>query len=147
MENKTTPETKICKKCLILKPLTDYQNSKDRANGKQDWCRLCKREYYDLNKERLRKHIRNNMLQREYGISQEEFDYILRKQNEQCAICGLHAKNVKRKNLHVDHNHKTKKIRGLLCNNCNRGIGHLKDSIKNLKAAVKYLEERGTYHE
>lgn len=147
MNSNPLPESKICKKCLLLKPLDAYQNSKSRANGKQDWCRKCKREYYDKNKDRLRKHIRNNMLEREYGITQETFEILLKKQDGKCAICKIAPENIKNKVLNVDHNHKTKEVRGLLCNNCNRGLGHLKDSIKNLKAAIKYLEEKGTYHE
>jgi hypothetical protein len=52
-----------------------------------------------------------------------------------CRVCGLTMTKP-----NIDHNHETKKIRGLLCNNCNRGIGHLKDSISNLLAAIAYLK-------
>jgi hypothetical protein len=61
-----------------------------------------------------------------------------------CLICkgkqsGRGAKN---NTLSVDHNHKTGKVRGLLCTNCNTGIGNLRDSVDLLKKAIQYLEER-----
>ena len=71
---------------------------------------------------------------------------MFKEQNECCAICGKHKSelNMKRKNnLCVDHCHETGRIRGLLCDKCNRGIGLLGDSLKNLKSAISYLE--GTY--
>lgn len=65
------------------------------------------------------------------------------KQNRLCAICGnpetriIRGKSI----LSVDHNHKTGKVRALLCNNCNQGIGKLKDNIDILKLAIEYLEK------
>ena len=44
-------------------------------------------------------------------------------------------------NPHIDHNHKTNKIRGILCGNCNMGLGHFKDNLDVLKNAIKYLED------
>jgi len=61
-----------------------------------------------------------------------------------CAICNGRAVGRGKKNntLAVDHNHATGKIRGLLCSNCNTGIGNLKDDVAVLKKAISYLEER-----
>jgi len=66
---------------------------------------------------------------------------MLHSQNGLCAICGKppSRRNVKEMLLHVDHNHKTGKIRGLLCNSCNRGIGLLGDNPDTLFAAEGYL--------
>jgi hypothetical protein len=61
-----------------------------------------------------------------------------------CAICGVHQDNVT-KRFSVDHNHSTGKVRGLLCQNCNAGLGNFMDDISNLKSAIEYLEERGSY--
>lgn len=63
-------------------------------------------------------------------------------QYERCAICGVPEKELTRK-LHTDHNHETGKIRGLLCANCNHGIGNFKDNIRLLFLAVEYLEKAG----
>lgn len=65
-------------------------------------------------------------------------------QNGVCAICGKPETEKSRKgnvrSLHVDHNHDTGKVRGLLCGKCNRSIGVLGDSVQILRNAVKYLE-------
>ena len=79
---------------------------------------------------------RRRILKSRYGITPEGFDELFKKQNGRCAIC----KQQYHSTLHIDHDHKTKEIRGLLCNNCNRGLGHFKDSKENLEAAVTYLE-------
>ncbi len=60
-----------------------------------------------------------------------------KKQEKRCAIC---KKLIKKKDIQVDHDHKTGKVRGLLCLTCNMGIGYLKESIDNLLSAIKYLE-------
>jgi len=124
-----------------------FSTNKQGKYQKQSWCNKCRSEYYQAHKPKLRRMIRDNMLKRSYGITQSDYEDLLKRQNGKCAICGLLEEKHRSKVLNVDHNHKTKKVRGLLCNNCNRGLGHLKDSIKNLKKAIKYLEEKGTYHE
>ena len=61
-------------------------------------------------------------------------------QNRCCKICGIHRNNLK-SSLHVDHNHNTGKIRGLLCHKCNRGIGYLNDDINLLTKVIDYLKK------
>lgn len=58
-----------------------------------------------------------------------------------CPICNVDFSNIDIKSIHLDHNHSTGKVRGVLCFKCNAGLGQFNDSIKNLKAAVKYLEK------
>jgi Zn finger protein HypA/HybF involved in hydrogenase expression len=72
-----------------------------------------------------------------YGISDEEFQTLLIEQNNCCAICGVSFDLAK---INVDHEHGTGKVRGLLCPNCNSGIGKLHDDVKLLLIAVEYLE-------
>lgn len=60
-------------------------------------------------------------------------------QDYKCAICGIHEENVT-KSLAIDHDHTTGLVRGYLCNNCNRGIGLLKDDPNVLRNAIEYLE-------
>jgi hypothetical protein len=61
-------------------------------------------------------------------------------QDGKCAICGVHEAYAPRKRLAVDHDHRTGAIRGLLCGNCNVGLGQFKDSPELLAAAIRYLE-------
>lgn len=68
-----------------------------------------------------------------YGISRIEFELLVKKQRRKCRICG------RVKKLFIDHCHKKKIVRGLLCTNCNVALGHLKDSIPFLKRAISYL--------
>ncbi len=73
-----------------------------------------------------------------YGISIQEYRRLLESQGGGCAICGTPPKNGKW--LCVDHDHETKKIRGLLCNRCNCGIGYFDNSTKLIHLARKYLK-------
>ncbi len=91
---------------------------------------------------------RNVDIRRYHG--KEGFDIVqnlIIKQDNKCAICGLTAseshKSTKRPNLYIDHDHTSGKIRGLLCNNCNSGVGKLKDSPEMLRKAADYLEKNG----
>lgn len=82
--------------------------------------------------------IKDYKLRKKYGITLEEYNKILNQQNSKCSICGTHQDDLT-KNLVVDHDHCTGKIRGLLCDKCNRGLGHFNDDIKLLRKAVNYL--------
>ena len=84
------------------------------------------------------KSPRDSHLERMYGITSKEYNEMLLKQKDCCAICGVNKSELK-KPLFVDHNHKTKKVRGLLCANCNSSLGHAKDNINTLDAMKIYL--------
>lgn len=79
-------------------------------------------------------------LKSRYGSTLEEYNRIREKQNNCCAICGIHESELTRK-LCVDHDHKTGKIRGLLCGRCNVGLGHAKDDIDVLQKMREYLDD------
>ena len=97
-----------------------------------------------------RKLNKNNIQQRDkefgysikykYGISLDDYNKKLISQNYKCAICGREQKNKTKRILKIDHNHKTGKIRGLLCFYCNIAVGHFEDNIVSLKKAIKYLK-------
>ena len=75
---------------------------------------------------------------KDYPITIEDYNLIFEMQQGKCKICGIHQKDNKRK-LCIDHCHKTNKVRGLLCNHCNTGLGFFKDNTKSLLEAVNYL--------
>lgn len=94
------------------------------------------RRYAAENKERFLGY----RLKRHFGITVEDYRAMFEKQGGVCAICGAPPPN--KRGFHVDHDHKTGKIRGLLCHHCNVGIGNLRDSIDMLRKALAYLEAR-----
>lgn len=73
---------------------------------------------------------------RNYGIDVADYDRMLEEQGGGCYICG---KKPEKRALDIDHDHKTGKVRGLLCSNHNRGIGLLEDDISLLAKAIQYL--------
>lgn len=77
----------------------------------------------------------------EYGITEADYNVLFDKQNGRCAICFADYRNSTR-NLDVDHDPKTGRIRGLLCNNCNRGIEHLQDNSAIISNAYAYITAR-----
>lgn len=107
-----------------------------------------RKEWADKNRQKRTAQSRNSLLQRKYGLSLKEFNSMLVKQNYACAICC--KKPVQRKdrmgridlNLRVDHCHKTFKVRGLLCHNCNSALGHFKDNVEILKNAIAYIDDK-----
>lgn len=124
----------------------------ERHRNRDKW-REYQRAYNAANRDRLtqaaRAHRERNRdryfdlrLQREYGITLDDYNRILAEQGGGCGICGVVAARSKAggTRLHVDHDHATGKARGLLCDTCNRGIGQLGDDPERLRAAARYLE-------
>ena len=121
------------------------ENSKLRSkNGKRtEWSRKNKDKvntqnnlyYHSLSPEE--KLLRNRkQTVAIYGLTLEDYDAIVSEQNGVCAICSRKPKG----NLHIDHDHKTNEIRGLLCGKCNRAIGLLNDDISLFTKAINYLK-------
>jgi hypothetical protein len=137
---------KQCSQCKEIKEDSCFVKSKKTLSGLASECKECKKkylvnkeyhkEYYALNKESINKKHRNNHLFRNYGITIEEYEDLKEKQNNKCAICGC----TPTRSYHVDHCHYTGEVRGLLCNNCNAGIGKLQDNVNILEKAIKYLQ-------
>ena len=78
-------------------------------------------------------------LRNKYGISADDYDNMLEAQGHRCACCGTDEPTGY--NWHVDHNHSTGDVRGLLCSKCNQGIGLFDESIEKLNSAIAYLEK------
>ena len=87
-----------------------------------------------------KEHVASYYLNRKFGITLEQYNELLTKQDFKCAICGSHISEFK-KRLHVDHCHSTGEIRGLLCFCCNSLLGHAKDDIIILEQAINYLNK------
>lgn len=151
--------TKACHDCKVDKQLTEYHRHHATKDRRQIICKPCmairnrawkarnpeKLAEYERNRPRKPAHIRRDeQLRREYGINRDEYDALVARQDGRCAICKEVPEPVhgKRTGLYVDHCHTTNKVRGLLCQNCNFAIGHMKDDVARLQAAIAYLEDK-----
>jgi hypothetical protein len=129
-----------CAGCKTIKTIDNFTEDKDRVFGMlSPYCKDCKSTNGKLEYKRNRKRYINKELTKKFGISFEEYNEILKYQNNCCAICGKPCEENK-KMLSVDHDHKTNKIRGILCDLCNRGLGVFRDDTTILNKAIKYLE-------
>lgn len=105
------------------------------------------RNWVNKNKERRRLQGRKSFLMKTFGISMEDFDLMAAKQNYKCAICQMvpeikiDSRGRTIETLCIDHDHKTGKMRALLCRPCNSALGLFKDNTITVKNAVQYLED------
>jgi hypothetical protein len=98
------------------------------------------RKWSKAHPEKVKVWNRQRALKNKYGITTDEYDAFYKSQDGKCAICGC-IKPEPEKCFAVDHNHNTGNIRGLLCSNCNTGIGMLQDNSDLLRIAADYLEK------
>jgi hypothetical protein len=77
---------------------------------------------------------------KDHNLSTEQYEEMLRVQNGKCAICKGNETRKFWKNLCIDHDHKTGKVRGLLCHHCNTMLGNVKDNPEILQSAIEYLK-------
>lgn len=148
---------KTCCRCKIEKCESEFRRRiyKNGTIGLRSYCKPCQqaeRDAYrasspkdnDRNKaynKRNATKIRGSKLAKKYWPhltweqAIQEWDRLFSEQNGHCAMCPNTAR------LHVDHDHNTNVVRGLLCYNCNNGIGRLKDSMDILNSAMKYLSK------
>jgi len=127
---------KVCGVCKVIKPLDEYFIRKRTHAGKsfetqEHFCRKCKAK---LAQEYNRKT--------KYGLTAEAFTQLMTKQKSRCAVCAEKFPKSSRSidKLCIDHCHTSGEVRGLLCDGCNKGLGHFKDNIQSLANAIKYLE-------
>ena len=131
---------KHCPCCKTDKPLSEY--TKKGVDKLQSYCKPCARQ--KTNEYRRTKYSpdkkRASDLKFKYGITPEDYNRMFTAQGGCCFICERHQSEFKRK-LAVDHCHKTHKVRGLLCDNCNTALGKLDDNIERLTRAISYLRK------
>lgn len=152
--------TKKCNECGSEKLIvTEFYSNKDRKDGTLNTCKKCvcrknkharltdtefrlrqnasTERYRNKNKNKVKLAVADSALKAKYDINLEDYQVMLDQQGGCCLICRYKDD---RHRLHVDHNHATGEIRGLLCRNCNVSIGHMKDSPKLLRKLADYLE-------
>lgn len=135
---------KRCGKCKQVKPVTEFHIDRASNDGRRKHCKPCASQHSkNHSKERphIYKAIRRRALYARYGITAGQYDQMLLKQGGGCAICGATAEQHERqaRPLHIDHDHATGIVRGLLCTSCNTGLGKFRDNPKLVQAAADYL--------
>lgn len=101
-------------------------------------CIAARQKYRE--KPEVKESRRNYRLVTQYGITNSDYEEMLEAQEFKCAGCGTHQNELTKK-LNVDHDHNTGAVRGLLCGNCNRALGLVKDNLSTLENLITYLEK------
>jgi len=131
-------KTKVCTKCKgDPKPISEFPWNKKKTRPLAR-CYDCRNKEY-RGDENAKARARNRNLLKQYGITLKDYNSLILKQKGKCLICGIPQEDLKQ-GLHVDHDHKTGEIRGLLCGSCNGGLGLFKDNIILLRKAIKYIK-------
>lgn len=149
-KNKSTGDglTSYCKECRIIynkqhsKYIRKRYNSDPKFAEKQ---RMATKKWKEGNPDRSKESGYFSDIKRKYNLERKEYEEMLALQKGLCKICGkteCRRRNGKISRLHVDHDHETGKIRGLLCAKCNTSIGKL-NSVELLQAAIDYLIRSG----
>jgi hypothetical protein len=133
-----------CKACNLAKRAAKYrENPRPYIERALKWQRENKERYEQRQREYVqsgKKSVasRKSYLKRTYGITVEQYDTLLAAQSGLCAICGSAGRDDI--SLHVDHDHATGAIRGLLCFRCNNALGDFDDDSARFYAAAEYLD-------
>lgn len=139
-------ERKQCARCGEEREASAFWKSKRASDGLQSYCKQCSMAYEkDRYPGLVKPGFRARHLRKTYGITEGEYAAMLVEQGCRCLICGQHADEAapdgrpSDKAFRVDHDHETGRVRGLLCNTCNRVLGLFKDDPDRLMAAAAYL--------
>lgn len=159
-------KVKKCTRCGVRRPYSSFSKSSKHKYGLSNWCKYCHKDYRIENRDRQREYNRDWCLRnkdrltakrrensfekkkydtlRKYGLTYEGYQRMMLQQEGACKICKfLFDDSIESKypdKPHVDHDHRTGKVRGLLCLSCNHGLGKFKDSVTLLVEAIAYLE-------
>lgn len=114
--------SKTCVVCGESKPVIQFEKDHRVKGGFGARCKVCKCE---------------DTRRRRYGLTVEQYEKI--RDQDTCDICGLHAHQHLNGRLHIDHDHSTNEVRGMLCNSCNLILGHAQDNPEILLRAINYL--------
>lgn len=152
---------KYCPQCKQKLSIENFSRNKRRHDGRGTYCKKCqsirmkiyrskshvkeqKRQYERnyIQRPDVKRHRQEYALQYYYRITPKEREEKLLAQKGKCAICTKQLPDWTK--ARIDHDHKTKKVRGILCNDCNLLLGHAFDNIVTLQKAVDYLQQHIT---
>ena len=141
---------KWCGRCKKIYPLSEFYKHSKNPGGLQGRCKKCTREqqvnWRKNNREKSRYFSLRFRLRQKYKISLGDYEKLVHEFDGKCGICGKAETkmiNNHRVMIAVDHDHITGRVRGILCNNCNRAIGLVGDNISFFEKAIEYLKKHG----
>ena len=143
--------------CVKCEQLLDNENFKKKRKikgvdqGLYTWCKACcEKEFGEENRVRkemdaehrakYREESREAMRVSKYGMDNELYETVMQFQDQNCAICTKPRPEEHEPQFHIDHDHNTNTVRGILCSNCNVGLGNFMDNTEILRSAIIYLE-------
>lgn len=137
-----------CTKCHEMKPPVGFYRMSKYSTKYMSQCRLCVNEsnldHYHKNSVRESARAVAYRLQKKYGMTPADLDALLLQQQNKCIICEREFLRTTAKNKpKVDHDHITGKVRGVLCDDCNRTLGYVQDNPSILRKMIAYLEHHG----
>jgi hypothetical protein len=118
-------------------PFSQYGNKNEYQRA---WRKLNPEKCKEYEANRDPEKTRETAWERRYGLSREDYEELLKSQGGVCAICSTSEVGREHKYFHVDHDHISNKVRGLLCDKCNRGLGYFNDRPLILSKAASYLK-------
>ncbi|MEV4179273.1 endonuclease VII domain-containing protein [Nonomuraea sp. NPDC049709] len=125
---------KHCPRCSTAKPKDSFGRNRAAKDGLTSYCKPCHAQVTLDNRIKNHGSDRNYKLKLRYGITEDDFARMLAHQGGLCAICRVVP------GTFVDHSHETGQVRGVLCFNCNNGLGHFGDNTVLLELAALYLD-------
>ena len=143
-----------CGKCKKIKFANEFSKNRNRKNGYTWQCKICakaymqkpkvkkskrayQKRYREKNIESINTKSRGTHIKHKYGITLKQYDKMFEDQGGICKICS--GVNINGRRLSIDHNHKTGKVRGLLCQRCNLELGFIEKHANDLERILKYL--------
>jgi hypothetical protein len=130
---------RVCKTCKEEKPIEDFPF---RRKYRIHTCKKCDNKRC-ADRKKISGTLYRQSIRKKYNLEEDDVVKLFERQRGLCIICTEPLSNPRmpvRKRPHIDHDHTTGKIRGLLCGTCNVGLGFFKDNIDLLLKAAKYLE-------
>ena len=113
-----------CTSCNLILPMDEFHKQKEKKDGVRSHCKVCRKT-------------------NPRGLKREAYYIMLEAQGNCCKICNTDTVNVAG-GLVIDHCHTSNKVRGLLCRQCNRVLGLMKDNVQNILRAAEYLDPSGS---
>jgi hypothetical protein len=137
----TLEGTKRCPDCGMVKSLDEFPRNRADRTGYATYCKPCHNARTRANIQKNHGNTRNYHLVGRYGLTAAQYEAMLSAQRGRCAACWNAPA------AHVDHDHVTGRVRGLLCSSCNQALGNARDDIDVLRRLVNYLHaSRGVLH-